>query len=103
MFADDLGHGDLGAYGHPTTLSPNLDKFAAEGKRLFQYYSAANICSPSRGSILTGRHYARLGVYPGVFSPNSNSGLQLKEITIARTLKSKGYVTGALGKWVSAV
>ena len=73
------GHGDVGAYGHPTSKTPNLDRFAREGQKLYQYYSAANICSPSRGAILTGRHYARLGVYPGVFSPNSKSGLPLKE------------------------
>jgi arylsulfatase A len=99
FFFEDLGHGDLGAYGHPTSLTPNLNRFAREGQKLYQYYSAANICSPSRGSILTGRHYARLGVYPGVFSPNSNSGLQLTEITMAKMLKQQGYVTGALGKW----
>jgi arylsulfatase A-like enzyme len=62
-------------------------------------YSAANICSPSRGALMTGRMYGRLGIFPGVFSPLSNSGLLLNETTIATALKSAMYTTGMVGKW----
>ena len=99
IYADDLGHGDLQIYGHPTSKTPHLDRFARTGAKLEQHYSAANICSPSRGSLLTGRHYGRLGVYPGVFSPNSISGLLTNETTIAALLREQsGYTTGGLGK-----
>ena len=63
LFADDLGYGDLGAYGHPTSNTPNLDKLAEEGLVLTQFYSASPVCSPSRAALLTGR--TRLGVVYG--------------------------------------
>eukprot|EP01050_Picozoa_sp_SAG11_P006492 SAG11_NODE_505_length_8888_cov_12.479235_12_plen_139_part_00 len=52
VFGDDVGYADLGAFGHPTARTPNLDQMAATGAKLTQYYSAANICSPSRGSLM---------------------------------------------------
>lgn len=63
--ADDLGFGDIAAWGHPTSYTPNLDAMSRRGARLVQYYSAANICSPSRGSLLTGRFYRRSGGWQG--------------------------------------
>ncbi|XP_065187722.1 arylsulfatase A-like isoform X2 [Sycon ciliatum] len=82
----------------------------SEGMRLTQFYSAAPVCSPSRASLMTGRLYPRTGVYSGkpgtfnstglsVFSPFSNGGMNLSEITVAQMLKPLGYATGALGKW----
>ena len=53
VYADDLGSGDLGFYGHPTSSTPNLNTFIMEGARLTQYYSPAAICSPSRGSLVS--------------------------------------------------
>jgi arylsulfatase A-like enzyme len=50
IFADDLGYGDLGVYGHPTIRTPNLDRMAAEGMRFTQFYSAAPLCTPSRAA-----------------------------------------------------
>ena len=97
FYADDLGSGDIGFYGHPTSFTPNLDTFLTEGARLTQYYSPAAICSPSRGSLMTGRLFPRLGIWPGVLSPLSKGGLPLSEKTIARALKDAGYVTGAFG------
>ena len=90
LFGDDIGAGDLGCFGHPTSRTPFLDRMAAEGAKLTMYESAANVCSPSRASLMTGRYYTRAGAWPGVFSPNSVSGLPLREITIPKQLASVG-------------
>ena len=55
IFADDMGYGDLGAFGHPVFRTPNLDEMAAEGQRWTQFYVAAPVCTPSRAALLTGR------------------------------------------------
>ena len=55
VFADDMGYGDLGAFGHPVFRTPNLDRLAAEGQRWTQFYSASSVCTPSRAALLTGR------------------------------------------------
>lgn len=101
IFADDLGYGDLGCYGHPTIRTPNLDRMAAEGMRFTQFYVAANICSPSRAALLTGKLPVRMGMTggSGVFFPNSAGGLPQTETTIAEMLKQKGYNTACIGKW----
>ena len=56
LLADDLGYGDLGYLGHPTTPTPHIDRLARRGRPLSQYYSGASICSPARGALLTGRY-----------------------------------------------
>ena len=61
LFANDLGYGDLGAYGHPTIRTPNLDQMAAEGQKWTSFYVAAPVCSPSRAALLTGRLPVRTG------------------------------------------
>ncbi len=75
ILADDLGYGDLGSYGHPTILTPYLDKMAAEGIRFTQFYVAAAVCTPSRAALLTGRLGIRTGIYGerSVLFPNSAS------------------------------
>lgn len=98
MMYVDIGHGDLGVFGHPTSRTPWLDKMASEGAKLTMYESGANVCSPSRASIMTGRYYTRTGAYPGVFSPNSVGGLPLNETTIATALIPAGYTSGMVGK-----
>src|SRR4026209_340728 len=62
IYADDLGWGDLGCYGHPTTRTPNLDRMAAEGMRFTSFYSAAEVCTPSRAALMTGRYPLRNGM-----------------------------------------
>ncbi|XP_073435406.1 arylsulfatase A [Dendrobates tinctorius] len=99
IFADDLGYGDLGCYGHPTSHTPNLDIMAARGLRFTDFYTTGSVCSPSRAGLLTGRFQTRSGVYPGVFYPSSVGGLPLSEVTIAEVLQSRGYVTAMAGKW----
>ena len=103
IFADDLGYGDLSCYGHPTIRTPHIDSMAAAGMRFTQFYVGANVCTPSRAALLTGRLPVRYGVAGtdarGVFFPNSANGLPQTEITIAKALKSKNYQTGIIGKW----
>ena len=102
VFADDLGYGDLGVYGHPTIRTPNLDRMAAEGQRWTSFYAQAPVCSPSRAALLTGRIHLRSGMFgreTGVFFPDSHAGLPADEVTIAGALKDLGYATGVVGKW----
>ncbi len=102
IFADDLGYGDLGCYGHPTIRTPNLDRMAAEGLRFTQFYCAAPVCTPSRAGLLTGRLPIRSGMCSNtrnVLYPNSSGGLSTEEITLARALKAGNYATACIGKW----
>jgi arylsulfatase A len=102
IFADDLGYGDLACYGHPTMRTPNLDRMAREGMRLTQFYSAAEVCTPSRAALLTGRLPPRNGMCSSqrrVLFPGSKGGLPAEEVTIAELLKKKGYATACIGKW----
>ncbi len=98
LFADDLGYGDLGCYGHPTIKTPNLDRLATEGVRFTSFYAAASSCTPSRAALLTGRYPLRVNL-PFVLGPDSEIGLSPEELTLAGVLKAKGYRTKAVGKW----
>jgi arylsulfatase A-like enzyme len=71
---------------------------AEEGVRFSQFYSASNVCSPSRAALLTGRYQTRVGV-PDVLAPNGTTGLSTSEKTIAEVLKPAGYSTMCIGKW----
>ena len=102
IFADDLGYGDLGVFGHPNIKTPALDQMAFEGQKWTNFYVAAPVCTPSRAGLLTGRLPVRSGMCSDkrrVLFPDSKGGLPQSEISIARVLKSNGYHTAAIGKW----
>ena len=102
IFADDLGFGDLGAFGHPTIKTPNLDRMAAKGQKWISFYAAASVCTPSRAGLMTGRLPIRSGMCSDerrVLFPDSASGLSSDEITIAAAVKKVGYKTACIGKW----
>jgi arylsulfatase A-like enzyme len=98
IFTDDLGYGDLGAYGNTAIRTPRLDQMAAEGVRLTEFYSAAPTCTPARAALLTGRYPKRSGMVR-VLAAWERAGLPLSEITLAEALKEQGYATAAIGKW----
>lgn len=102
IFADDLGYGDLGCYGHPTIRTPQLDRMASEGLRLTQFYVGECVCTPSRAALLTGRLPIRNGMCSDtrrVLFTDSQGGLPPEEITLAELAKSKDYATACVGKW----
>jgi arylsulfatase A len=102
LFADDLGYGDLGCFGHPTIRTPNLDRMAAEGMKFTSFYAAACVCTPSRAGILTGRLPVRSGMCSDkrrVLFPDSSGGLPAEEVTLAEAVKARGYATACVGKW----
>jgi arylsulfatase A len=102
IFADDMGYGDLGCFGHPTIATPELDRLATEGQRWTDFYAAASICTPSRAALMTGRLPIRSGMCHDstrVLFPDSSGGLPPEEVTMAELLKELGYATACIGKW----
>lgn len=94
VMADDLGWGDTSYYGHPVLQTPGLDQMAKDGMRFDRFYSAAPVCSPTRGSAVTGRHPFRYGI------KFANTGhMKPQELTLAEVLRKQGYRTGHFGKW----
>jgi arylsulfatase A-like enzyme len=93
IMADDQGWGDTSYNGHPELKTPQLDAMAAAGLRLDRFYTAHFNCSPTRASIMTGRHPHRMGTFgPG-------SPIRAQEVTVASVLQTAGYRTGHFGKW----
>ncbi|QIA09426.1 sulfatase family protein [Draconibacterium halophilum] len=102
IFADDMGYGDVGVFGHPTIKTPNLDRLAFEGQKWTNFYVAAPVCTPSRAGLMTGRLPIRSGMCSNrrrVLFPESKGGLPESEITIATALKKADYSTAIIGKW----
>jgi arylsulfatase A-like enzyme len=93
VMADDQGYGDVGFNGHPFLKTPHLDEMAKAGVVMDRFYAAAPVCSPTRASVMTGRHPMRTNV------PNHGHYMRPNESTLAEGLKSAGYVTGHFGKW----
>ena len=98
ILADDLGAGDLSLNGS-VIRTPNLDRMAREGAYLDSFYASANVCSPSRAGLLTGRYPIRSGMAHKVIEPESTHGLPAEEITLAEMLQAQGYRTALVGKW----
>ena len=98
LLSDDLGYQDVGCYGGPVR-SPTIDSLAAAGTRFTDFYSGCAVCSPSRATLLTGRHHIRAGVYSWIHDASQNSHLLLRENTLAELLKAVGYATAHVGKW----
>jgi arylsulfatase A-like enzyme len=92
--ADDMGYGDVGFMGNKIIKTPHLDEMARQSIRFKRFYAGGPVCSPTRGTCLTGRHYFRYGIFSA-----SVGYLPAEEITIARICKSLGYTTGHFGKW----
>ena len=107
ILADDLGWTDIGCFGSDFYQTPHIDGLAAQGMKLTQSYSACNVCSPTRASIMTGKYPARLhltdyipgGKDRGLRSPKWTRQLPVEEITIAELLARQGYACGHFGKW----
>ncbi|MEM8678500.1 MAG: sulfatase-like hydrolase/transferase [Planctomycetota bacterium] len=94
VMCDDLGWGDVGFNGGQLIATPHLDAWAADSLIFRRFYAAAPVCSPTRGSCLTGRHPHRLGI------PHANQGhLRREELTLGEVLQQAGYRTGHFGKW----
>ena len=93
VMSDDQGWGDTSYNGHPELKTPHLDAMAAAGLRLNRFYTAHFNCSPTRASVMTGRHPHRMGT----FSPGSP--IRAQELTVAKVLQGTGYATGHFGKW----
>ncbi|WP_289063282.1 sulfatase-like hydrolase/transferase [uncultured Zobellia sp.] len=94
LMADDQGWGDTGYNGHPHLKTPNLDQMASNGVVFERFYAASAVCSPTRGSVMTGRHPLRYGIC------HANCGhIKSQEITLGEMVKSVGYTTGHFGKW----
>lgn len=116
IISDDQGYPDLGCIGSKPLITPNLDKLAAAGVRGTSFYVTWPACTPSRGSVLTGRYPQRNGLYDMVrndmvnfghlyspeeyaVSPEMTLGLDVREVTIGDMLQKAGYATGCVGKW----
>ncbi len=93
VMADDQGWGDMAYNGHEILKTPNFDQAAATGIRFDRFYAAAPVCSPTRASVMTGRHPNRMGVFKW------GHPMRPQEVTLAEALKSVGYHTGHFGKW----
>src|SRR5574337_1068357 len=95
ILTDDQGYGDIAANGNPIIKTPNLDRLHHESVR-FTDFHASPTCSPTRASLMTGRHEFKSGVTHTILE---RERMSLKATTIAQVLRSAGYTTGIFGKW----
>lgn len=116
IVSDDQGYRDLGCFGSEEILTPNLDRVAASGVKLTNFYVAWPACTPSRGGLLTGRYPQRNGIYDMIrneapdygykYKPAEYDatferigGMDLREVLISDVLSDAGYKCGIFGKW----
>ncbi len=100
IMADDLGYGELGAYGQTVIRTPRLDRMAREGMKFTRFYAGATVCAPSRSVLMTGQHHGRTRVRgnSGPTNPAAQA-LRPEDVTVARALHDAGYATALVGKW----
>lgn len=100
ILADDLGYGDLSCYGQQKFSTPNIDRLAREGMLFRQHYTGCTVSAPSRSCLMTGQHTGHTPIRGNKgWEPEGQWPLPANSVTIAEMLKTKGYVTGAFGKW----
>lgn len=94
ILADDLGYGDIGAFGQELIQTPHLDRMADEGMTFTQFYSGSTVCAPSRASLFTGQHTGTTFI-----RGNGDYPLKPDTPTVSQILQQKGYATAMFGKW----
>ncbi len=99
ILADDLGYGDLGAFGQKFIKTPNLDRLARGGIRFTDFYASSPVCAPSRASLMTGKHQGHAVIRGNNNDRGERVPLRPEDTTIAEVLKTAGYRTGIIGKW----
>jgi arylsulfatase A-like enzyme len=100
ILADDLGYGDVAAYGQRKIRTPNIDRLAAEGMRFTQHYSGSPVCAPSRCVLMTGKHPGHAIVRDNrELKPEGQFPLPTNTFTLLRAFQTRGWATGAFGKW----
>ena len=101
IVADDMGYGDVGAYGGTDIPTPNVDALAAGGIRFTDAYVSGPVCSPTRAGLMTGRYQQRFGheFNIGLVPAHRDLGLPVEQVTMADRLKAAGYRTALIGKW----
>ena len=101
IYIDNVGWGDLASYGNPAVRTPNMDRLAAQGVRLTDFYIPSSSCSPSRGALLTGRYPDRNGLTHQLSVQENWSGIGLphSERLLPEIMREHGYATAAFGKW----
>ncbi len=97
--ADDLGYGDLSAYGQTRYQTPALDRLAREGTRFTQYYAGSTVCAPSRAALMTGMHTGHGWIRGNGGLPGGDVPLRPEDVTMAEVLREAGYRTAVIGKW----
>jgi len=103
LLADDMGYGELGAYGQKKIKTPFLDEITAKGLKFTDFYAGTSVCSPSRAALMTGKHTGHLSIRgnKGKLGKKKWSRIALKksETTVGEVLQQAGYQTAMIGKW----
>ncbi|MBI1373567.1 MAG: sulfatase-like hydrolase/transferase [Phycisphaera sp.] len=97
LMADDLGWGDPACFGGKKIATPGLDRMAAEGMKLTQFYAGNTVCAPSRCVLMTGQHLGHTWVRGN--GGGAAQALRDEDVTVAEKLKEAGYTTALVGKW----